>query len=55
MKGNSCDAGEVEDRVNPEMVKESAKFSTKPFYTSMLLRMFYCITSVFIVQSYHAL
>jgi hypothetical protein len=49
MKGNSCDADEVGDRVNPEMVKESAKFGTKPFFTSMLMRMFYCITSVFIV------
>jgi hypothetical protein len=40
MKGNSCGAGEVEERVNPEMIKESVKFFTKPFFTSILLRMF---------------
>jgi len=55
MKGNSCEAGEVEDRVNPEMIEESVKFCTKPFFTSILLRMFSYITSIFMVQSYHAL
>jgi len=55
MKGNLSEAGEVEERVNPKMIKESVKFCTKPLFTSILLRTCSCITSIFIVQSYHAL
>jgi hypothetical protein len=40
MKGNSSGAGEVEERVNSETIKESVKLCTKPFFNSILLRMF---------------
>lgn len=49
MKGNSCGEGEVEERVNPEMIKESVKFCTKPFFTSIITENVLMYNLIFIV------